>query len=181
MFIGVAVEKCQRCLCPVPHPSPLPARAGRGRPGQYHAPCPGGISLLSSLRSISFTPGFCPVGGRRTAAPSRFNGFFNRGKPVKTGQRPTMTDSTRLKPGANERCSKNGMRLCLGQLAPDAGTISSAQKASTRAVPGRSSTDVASPAGHEERPAHRNACREPAGHPPAACSDACDRTEGYAA
>src|SRR5450759_3943845 len=46
-----------------------------------------------------------------------------------------MTDSTRLKPGANERCSKNGMRLCLGQLAPDAGAISPAKRASTARAP----------------------------------------------
>ena len=165
-----------------PRPSPLPVWTGRGcysRSVRVSRCTPvRGISLLSSLRSISLTPGFSLVGGRRTAAPSRFNGFFNRGKPVKTGQRPTMTGSTRLKPGADERCSKNGMRLCLGQLAPDAGAISPAKRASTRAVPGRSSTDIAPPAGHEERPAHRNACREPAGHPPAACSDACDCSEG---
>ncbi len=163
--------------------STVPVKAASSRQfgaGVKMRPRSGSISLLSSLRSISFTPASARRVDAGTPRLAVSTASSTAGNPLKRVRTPRH-DSTRLKPGANERCSKNGMRLCLGQLAPDAGIISSAQRASTRAGPGRSSTDIAPPAGHEEWPAHRNACREPAARPPAACNDACDRTEDYAA
>lgn len=77
--------------------------------------CSGGISLLSSLRSISLTPGFSPVTtpAKRQKTVSTVSDTGQTAQAVKNDEPPT---STGLKSGVNETGNANPLRLPLVEL-----------------------------------------------------------------